>query len=81
MRVTVNRFALADLRVKDGQSMRELARRAGISAPTLSNIEAGKRNAGPAVRKRLALALNVRVSSIEAQLIEASDPVAEDVAA
>jgi transcriptional regulator with XRE-family HTH domain len=81
MRKTVNRFALTDLREKDGQTMAELARRAGMDRSTLHQIENGKRGAGPAVRKRLALALNVRLSSIEAQIIEAPEPAAESVAA
>jgi transcriptional regulator with XRE-family HTH domain len=81
MRVTVNRFALRALREKDGQSVVGLARLAGISSSMLCHIEAGRKAAGPSLRKRLAAGLNVRTSSIEAQIIEAPEPVAEREAA
>ena len=74
MKVLVNREALTAIRTKDGQSMAQLARAAGISRQNLNEIEKGKRGASGAVRKRLAMALNVPVSAIEAQIIE--DPAA-----
>ena len=71
MKVLVNREALTAIRTKDGQSMAQLARSAGISRQNLNEIEKGKRGASGAVRKRLAMALNVPVSAIEAQLVSA----------
>ena len=47
----------------------EASRRAGISAGFLCDIENGKRGASPDVRKRLAAALNVPTSAIEALLV------------
>jgi transcriptional regulator with XRE-family HTH domain len=71
VKVLVNREALTAIRTKDGQSMAQLARAAGISRQNLNEIEKGKRGASGAVRKRLAMALNVPVSAIEAQLVSA----------
>jgi transcriptional regulator with XRE-family HTH domain len=71
MQVAINREALTAIRTKDGQSMAQLARAAGISRQNLNEIEKGRRNASGVVRKRLALALNVPVSAIEAQLLPA----------
>lgn len=70
MRVLINREALTAIREKDGQSKAQLARAAGISRQNLYEIEKGDRGASAVVRKRLAMALNVPVSAIEAQLIE-----------
>ena len=72
MQVAINREALTAIRTKDGQSMAQLARAAGISRQNLNEIEKGRRNASGVVRKRLALALNVPVSAIEAQLLPAT---------
>lgn len=44
--------------------MSELARLAGLSQPHLSNIEMGKRQASPAVAKRLAEVLRVPLVAI-----------------
>lgn len=71
MQVTINREALTAIRTKDGQSMAQLARAAGISRQNLNEIEKGRRKASGVLRKRLALALNVPVSAIEAQLLPA----------
>ena len=65
MSVVVNRFALKALREKDGQSVAGLARLAGISRVYLHRIEAGTRNASPAIRKDLAAGLKVPTSAIE----------------
>jgi transcriptional regulator with XRE-family HTH domain len=46
-------------RVLRGMSQRELERRAGLPATTVSHFEAGRRIADPATRARLALALDV----------------------
>jgi transcriptional regulator with XRE-family HTH domain len=81
MRVMLNAAALTAIREKDGQSQAELARNAGVDPTNLNKYESGKKNAGAVVRKRLAVALNVRLSAIEAQLIEAPEPPAEDIAA
>ena len=69
----INSDALIAIRVKDGQTLRGLARRAGISAPFLCDIEKGRRGASPDVRKRLAAALNVPTSAIEALLVTDGD--------
>lgn len=63
--VTVNTAALIALREKDGQSQVGLASAAGITRQQLCDIEKGRRNASPAVRKKLALALRVPTSAIE----------------
>ena len=72
MQVTINREALTAIRTKDGQSMAQLARAAGISRQNLNEIEKGRRKPSVGLRKRLALALNVPISAIKAQLIEDS---------
>lgn len=74
MSVVINRAALTDFRKKDDLSIAALARKAGMDRSDLHNIESGKRPAGPVIRARLALALGVSVSSIEAQIIEAPHP-------
>jgi transcriptional regulator with XRE-family HTH domain len=66
----VNAEALTAIRRKDGQSMAQLARAARISRQYLNDIEKRRRSAGPDVRRRLAMALNVPVSAIEAQVID-----------
>ena len=71
MQVLINREALRAIRVKDGQSMAQLARGAGISRQYLNDIEKGRRGASPDVRRRLAAALNVPTSAVEAQVISA----------
>lgn len=55
----VNPHALRVIRERSGLSVSELARRAGMSQPHLSNIEAGKRRASPAALRQLADALRV----------------------
>jgi transcriptional regulator with XRE-family HTH domain len=81
MRTVINRAALIALRVKDGQSIAQLAHAAGIRQPTLSQIEGGRYGASEATRKRLASALNVPLSAIETQISDVPEPAAEDVAA
>jgi transcriptional regulator with XRE-family HTH domain len=70
-KVKLNCEALTAIRTKDGQSMAQLARAAGMSRQNLSEIEKGHRGTSGVTRKRLAMALNVPVSAIEAQIIEA----------
>ena len=70
MQVLVNAEALKAIRIKDGQSMAELARKADISRQYLNDIEKRRRGASPDVRRRLAAALNVPTSAIEAVLVE-----------
>jgi transcriptional regulator with XRE-family HTH domain len=72
----INRHALTALRTKDGQTMTALAGKAQIALSTLNDIEKGRRGAGPETIKRLALALNVPVSALEA----VSDVVTDGVA-
>ena len=66
----MNAEALKAIRIKDGQSMAELARKAGISRQYLNDIEKRRRGASPDVRRRLAAGLNVPTSAIEAVLVE-----------
>ena len=70
MKVLINREALTAIREKDGQSKAQLARAAGISRQNLYEIEKGDRGASAVLRKRLAMALNVPVSAIEAQIVD-----------
>jgi transcriptional regulator with XRE-family HTH domain len=69
--VLINADALRAIRIKDGQSVPKLAKKAEISRQYLYDIEKKRRGASPDVRKRLAVALNVPVSAIEAVLAEA----------
>lgn len=68
VQVLVNADALTAIRVKDGQSMAKLARAAGISRQYLNDIEKKRRGASPDVRRKLAAALNVPTSAIEARI-------------
>jgi transcriptional regulator with XRE-family HTH domain len=69
VQVLINAEALKAIRTKDGQSMATLARAANISRQYLNDIEKKRRGASPDVRRRLAAALNVPTSAIEAQLV------------
>lgn len=69
--VLINADALTAIRVKDGQSVPQLAKKAEISRQYLYDIEKKRRGASPDVRRRLAAALNVPTSAIEAVLAEA----------
>lgn len=53
------------LREKDGQTLSELARRAGVALGHLSDLENGKRRPTPVVIRKLAKALNVPMSILE----------------
>lgn len=54
---------LRALRLSQGKSCRTLAREVGISASYLSDLETGKRDAPPAMLKRLAAVLGVPVEA------------------
>ncbi|MGH3099284.1 MAG: helix-turn-helix domain-containing protein [Streptosporangiales bacterium] len=60
----VNGAAVRALREALGIKQSDLATRAAISAPYLSNIEAGRKPAGPPLRRRLANALGVSLDAI-----------------
>lgn len=60
----LNRHALRAIRERSGLSITALAARAGVSQPHLSNLESGRRQASPAVLRRLALALAVPVVAL-----------------
>jgi transcriptional regulator with XRE-family HTH domain len=60
----INGAALREIRALTGLSGRELARRAGISETTVTNIERDKHGVSPAVMRRLADALGVSVEAI-----------------
>jgi transcriptional regulator with XRE-family HTH domain len=49
-----------------GITLRELARRVDVSAPYLTDLEAGRRHPGPDVLKRLAAALELPAAELEA---------------
>lgn len=66
----VNHHALRVIRERSGISVSELARRAGMSQPHLSNIETGKRSASPAAVRQLADALRVPVLALLTDLSE-----------
>lgn len=72
----INADALKHLRLKDGHSLASLAREADVQPAHLSNIEAGRRGASPALTKRLAQALGVPISAIVAQPAPTTEAVA-----
>lgn len=59
----MNPAALRAIRMKDGHSVRSLARASGISASYISQIESGLKEPKAGVAKRLAVALGVPLSS------------------
>ena len=67
----LNPEAFRALRLKDGLSLAEAARRLEVTPSHLSNIEAGRRGASPALIKAMALMLAVPISAL------VSTPVAE----
>ena len=60
----LNRHALRAIRERSGLSITALAVSAGVSQPHLSNLESGRRQASPAVVRRLARALAVPVIAL-----------------
>ena len=60
----VNRHALRVIRERSGLSLSALAALAAVSQPHLSNIERGRRQASPALIRRLAEALKVPVVAL-----------------
>jgi transcriptional regulator with XRE-family HTH domain len=52
-------------RLELGVTLRELARRVEVSAPYLTDLEAGRRHPGPDVLHRLAAALEVPATELE----------------
>lgn len=60
----INRYALAEIRERSGLTKSELARLARCGAPTISDIEAGRRSASPELVKRIAKALKVPLVAI-----------------
>lgn len=65
--VVINPAALRAIRERSGMSVTSCAAAAGIGQAHLSNIEAGRRKAGPDVIVRLADALKVELPAILAQ--------------
>ena len=74
----VNPHALRVIRERSGLSISELARRAGLSQPHLSNLEAGRRRASPGVVRRLADALQVPLLALVPDDIDASGDAEAD---
>lgn len=60
----INPDALRVIRERSGIGVGELARSAGVQSAHLSNIEAGRRNASPAVARSIAKALGVPLLAI-----------------
>ena len=54
-------------RMARGVSLREFARRIGVSAPFLSDLEAGRRYPGPEVLARIAAELEAPLDELEAE--------------
>jgi transcriptional regulator with XRE-family HTH domain len=53
-------------RLELGITLRELARRVEVSAPYLTDLEAGRRHPGPDVLQRIARALELPAAELEA---------------
>jgi len=64
MAMHVNPAALRAIRERTGLTVSGLARLSGISQPHLSNLENGRRRAGPAAIKALAEALQVPMTAL-----------------
>jgi len=60
------------MRIKDGYSVAALARELCVTPSHLSNIEAGRRGAAPALIKRMSTLLCVPVSALLWQEVKAS---------
>lgn len=60
----LNPEAFRALRLKDGLSLAEAARRLAVTPGHLSNIEAGRRGASPALIKAMATLLAVPISAL-----------------
>ena len=67
----LNRHALRVIRERSGLSLSALAALADVSQPHLSNVERGRRQASPALIRRLAQALKVPVVAL---LVDADRP-------
>jgi transcriptional regulator with XRE-family HTH domain len=52
-------------RLELGLTLRELARRVGVSAPFVTDLEAGRRNPGPEILQRLAAELQLPLEDLE----------------
>ena len=57
---------IRDMRKRRGLGLREVARRAGISASYLTDLEAGRRNPGGSVTAALAVVLSVPLAELQA---------------
>lgn len=64
--VKLNRVALTEFRERSGFTKAALAREAGISTGALADLESGRRNASPAMIRRLAEALKVPLPALVA---------------
>jgi transcriptional regulator with XRE-family HTH domain len=57
---------IRERRLELGITLREFARRVGVSAPYLTDLEAGRRHPGPEVLVRIAEALGLPPAELEA---------------
>lgn len=73
--VRLNRFALTELRERSGFTKSEFARAIGVSAPHITDIEAGRRGPSPSLLLEMAKVLKVPLPAILA------DPATGDEAA
>ncbi len=70
MWIKTNRQALIELRIREGLSQRQLAKRIGCSGVTICQIESGERNPSPRMAKRIAEALGVTFSAVFSTVME-----------
>jgi transcriptional regulator with XRE-family HTH domain len=68
--VELNPEAFRAIRLKDGYSLAEAARRLDCTASHLSNIEAGRRGASPSLIKKASVLFGVPMSAITKQSAE-----------
>lgn len=66
-RVTLNRLALTVIRQKDGHTMVSLAKATGYTTSYINDLEKGRRAGNAVVIRKLADALNVPASLLEAR--------------
>ena len=69
----INPSALRTIRELVGISQRELSRRAGLHAGTLNSIEAGAYTITPALQRKLADLLGVKLDAITSPVPEPED--------
>lgn len=69
----INLEALRDFREKEGLSVRQLAKKAGVSFSYLAQIERGEKVPSPVVAKRLADAMGVSMGSFFVRVVHKAE--------